>query len=132
MDEVSFKKSLAELTDQLLYSSETDYPFGIIEWNKKNLEEIKKTIIELYPADTSISTISGTEFFNSYIHNLEMSGDEVMIAIADRYKKLQSFIGINSNNFTVWKCGRIEIDIYITIETNDANIIVLKTTSIET
>lgn len=61
-----------------------------------------------------------------------MSGDDVMIAIAERYKKLQAFLATNAKGVSVWRFGSTEVGIFIVILTQEENVIVLKTTSIET
>ncbi|MEP7080127.1 MAG: nuclease A inhibitor family protein [Ginsengibacter sp.] len=132
MDLSTFKQSLIPLTDKLLYSSESDYPFEFVDVNNKNQQDFIQTIKALYPADAPSSTMTGSDFFNRTIHNLEMSGDDVMIAVAGRYKKLQSFLASNAQDVSIWRFGKTEVGIYIVIQTHDAGFAVLKTTSIET
>jgi hypothetical protein len=132
MDTLTLKKSIGALTDQLLYSSESDYPFEFRDLNKKSLGELQQAIEALYPADAPSSSMSGTDFFNRYIRKLEISGDDVMIAIAERYKKLQSFLATNTSDVLVWRFGKIEVGVYIVIQTKNAELLVLKTTAIET
>ena len=132
MDALNLKKSLVPLLDQLLYSSESDYPFEFLDLNKKSMDELQQSIKALYPADAPSSTMPGADFFNRYIHKLEISGDDVMVAIAERYRKLQSFLATNSKDVSVWRFGATQVGVYIVIQTTDSEILVLKTTSIET
>lgn len=132
MDTQTFKNSLAELTDKLLFNSESEYPFEILDWKKKSIEEVKQAITSEHTPDSPIASISGADFFNKIIRNLENSGDEEMLAVAERYKKLQSFLTANSKDVTVLRCGNIQVGVYIVSQTNGGEIVVLKTTSIET
>lgn len=132
MDTQTFKKSLVELTDQLLYSSESDYPFEILNWNKKSVEEVKQAITAEHAADSPITSMSCSDFFNKIIRNLENSGNDVMLSVAERYKRLKSFLTTNSKDVSVLRCGNIQVGVYIVAQTNGGEIVVLKTTSIET
>ena len=129
MDTITFKKSLAELSKDLLYSSESDYPFEILDWGKKDPQSLKAMMATL-PAP--VETVAVSDFFNRYIQKQEMSGDDIMKASGRRFNKLQSFIVSNSADVTVWRSGRIEVGIYIVITAKDGQVLVLKTISIET
>ncbi|MEO5967474.1 MAG: nuclease A inhibitor family protein, partial [Ferruginibacter sp.] len=107
-------------------------PFEILDWKIKSMEELKQKISSLYPEEPHISTISGSDFFNKIIHNLQISGDEEMLAVADRYKNLQSFIIDNSTEVSVLRCGKIQVGVFIVILTKSSEFIVLKTIAVET
>lgn len=60
------------------------------------------------------------------------SGDEAMAAVGRRYQQLQDFISKEMSSSTVWRCGKIEIGIYLVMITKDGHCLALHTTSIET
>jgi Nuclease A inhibitor-like protein len=126
MDQTSLKKNLAELTHDLLYSSESDYPFEIIDWENKKPAELKATLA------SPVNEISAENFFSRYINILQTSDDAVRQADAPRYKKLKDFIISNAASVTVWRSGKIEVAIYIVITAKDDHLLALKTTSVET
>lgn len=51
MDLATFKQSLIPLTDKLLYSSESDYPFEFVDANNQSQEAFIQSIKPLYSAD---------------------------------------------------------------------------------
>ena len=129
MDTASFKKKLIESTRLLLYSSESDYPFELLDLGKKESKQLQSYIASL-PAP--VEHISARDFFNKYINILEKNGDKEMKKIAERYKKLQNFLSTNASDVSVWRSGKIQVGIYILISTREGLTFVLKTTSIET
>ena len=129
MDTSTFKKSLAELSKNLLYSSESDYPFEILDWGKKDAASLN-AMMATWPAP--VEKVAFADFFNRYIQKQELSGDDVMKASGERLRKLQSFIANNSADVAVWRSGRIEVGIYIIITAKDGQVLVLRTISVET
>ena len=132
MDTTKFKKQLNVLTSHLLYSSESDYPFELLDWGKVEPDKIKLAIAAKHPAGSTLEAVPAKDFFSRYIHRQEMSDDEAMKDIAGRYKKLESFLLANAVDLIVWRCGRIEIGVYIVISLKNGHVLALKTTAIET
>lgn len=120
------QNNLHELTKDLLYSTESDYPFEVLDLGIKKPQDFKSSLA------APVEEISTDHFFTRYINILKSSGDPVKEADADRYKKLQSFINSNAAATTVLRSGRIEIAVYIIITGNDGHSFALKTISVET
>jgi len=132
MDTLVFKQSLAKQTDHLYFMSESEYPFEVLDWGKLTTDEIKAAVAGSYPPGAPIENIPAGAFFQKTIRNFQLSEDEQMKTIARRYKELETFISSNSSGATVWRCGKIEVGVFIVITAKDGTVIVLKTTSIET
>lgn len=132
MDALQLKKQISELTSGLLYFSESEYPFELLDWDGLKPDQVKNRILSGHPAGSAISEISTAEFFQKIIRNMHAGGDEAMSAVGARYQKLFDLIRQETSSSTVWRCGRIEIGIYIVMITKDDHCLVLHTTSIET
>lgn len=126
------QQKLSELTKDLFYMSESDYPFEIQTWQNVTSDDIKKHIAGLKDYGGVFETLPAHDFFKKIIDNLSNSGEEVLVQIAKRYEKLYDFLKGNSDTVKIWRCGRIEIDIYIVILKANQPTTVLRTTSIET
>jgi len=131
MDITSIKRSLAELTRGLQYSSESDFPLQLSDWGQKSPAAIQKKIAQSCKNGKAVS-FDATEFFDRYIKRLERSSDAVVAAGGAGYKALQEFLLTNSSSLEVWRCGIIRVDIYIVMTTANGHVLVLKTTAIET
>ena len=131
MNTIALKKSIATLITGLQYSSESDFPLELYDWGHKSPEAIKAAIAANHPGCIP-EAFSVTDFFNRYTQNLKLSNDMVMNSIADRYKKLQTFLTKNAASITLWRCGIRRIGIYIVVTAEDGKLLLIKTTSIET
>ncbi len=131
MDITGLKRSLAELTRGLQYSSESDFPLLLSDWGQKSHAAIQKKLAQACKKGKMIS-MAAPEFFDRYIKRLERSSDAVLASGAPRYKALQEFLATNSSSLEVWRCGTIRVDIYIVMTTANGHVLALKTTAIET
>lgn len=132
MNTNQLEQKLKDLTQGLFYMSESDYPYEVQYWGKVGEGEIKKHIAAIKDYGENITAVSAEEFFNKIITNLNLSGDEALAAMSQQYRHLFDFIKQNSSQLKVWRCGKIEIDIYITMLTESGKTLALKTVSIET
>lgn len=132
MDITSFKKNLSALADQLYFSSESDYPFEILDWGNISDNDIQKQILVKHPGVAGTESLAASTFFGKCIRNAQASGDEQMKVVASRYEKLQAFIQENAASVEVLRCGKIEVGVYIVMRTKKNEVVVLRTTSIET
>ena len=128
----NIKKELGSLISGLLYYSESEYPLEWLDWGSQKPDQIKATIIARHPAGSPVEQVSTDDFFHKIIRNMNNSGDASMTAVGGRYKMLHDFIRANSSSTSVWRCGKIEIGIYVVMNTRDGHCFVLHTTSIET
>lgn len=131
MDINAFKNSIVTSTNDLLYISESESPWVLEDLGHKTKEEIKRWISSLHNGEPAIE-VDAKDFFDRHITSQKMSGDEMMIVDADRYEQLYELLKSSSNEIQVWRCGKIQVGVYVVIITEDGQSLVLKTTSIET
>ena len=126
---MDIKNKLTALTTGLYFMSESDYPFKVLDWGMKKKDEIKKAVSTLHN-DAPVTLIPAGVFFEKIISNLEINDDEISKSFSIKYRDLYNFILENKFDCYVLKCGKIEVGVYIIIETE--TVFVLNTTSIET
>lgn len=132
MDLTTFKIELEKNIHGLLFSSESDYPFETIDWGQQSDVQIQQSIRSAHPSGQSIQEISLDALFSKQIQNRLRSGDEQEAATAKQFQRLQDFLASQGSPVRVWRCGRIEIGVYIVCRLADGHRIGLKTTAIET
>ncbi len=122
---------LTQATTDLLWSSESDYPFEIVTWEQGT--ELTPTALfsDLDDAKLSIESTTITELFAPVIA-VEDWYEDAELAIVDRYKALLQTIESNLSEVQVFRVGEIEIAIYIIGKTPTGDILGLKTLSVET
>jgi hypothetical protein len=131
MELANVKKQLIRLTEGLLYSSESDYPWMLEEPGNKSPTAIQQWISARHRGEIA-HALNAEDFFNRYIERLKKSGDKAMLADTDRYAQLLQFLKINTAKLQAWKCGNIQVGIYLILTIKDSRQLVLHTTSIET
>lgn len=122
---------LSQATTDLLWSSESDYPFEIVTWE----HEIDLTAAGLFSDSTDnhalIESISLIDLFAPVIA-VEDWYEVEELAQVERYKALLQIIEANLSDVQVFRVGEIEIAIYIVGKTPSGDTVGLKTVSIET
>jgi Nuclease A inhibitor-like protein len=122
---------LTQATTDLLWSSESDYPFEIVTWAQAT-EIIPTALFSNLDEDESlIESTTITDLFAPVI-TVEDWYKQTELAIVDRYKSLLATIETNLLEVQVFRIGEIETAIYIVGKTPAGDIIGLKTYSIET
>jgi hypothetical protein len=126
---------LKQTTADLLWISESDYPFQIVVWSNKEINSM------LFPdrIDDDIKVISLDDFFAPALKVEDWYGLEEL-ATVDRYKLLLETINANLTELKVFRIGSIlpgrgsakEIDLYIVGKTPSGDALGLQTTSVET
>jgi hypothetical protein len=126
---------LQQATVDLLWMSESDYPFQIVRWSDKEINSM------LFPdrTDEDIKMISLDDFFAPAL-KVEDWYETEELATVDRYKLLLEIIKSNLTELKVFRIGSIlpgrdsanEIDIYIVGKTPSGDIIGLQTRIVET
>ena len=127
---MDIENKLTALTTGLYFMSESDYPFKVLDWGIKNKDEIKNNVSTLHNDITPVTLIPASVFFEKIISNLEINDDEMSKSFSKKYRDLYNFILENNFDCYVLKCGKIEVGVYVIIETE--TVFVLNTTSIET
>jgi Nuclease A inhibitor-like protein len=111
----------------LLWLSESDYPFEIVSWDKG----IELTSLALFKDAKAVESSSLAEFFAPALV-VEDWYEAEELATVDRYKLLLQTIESNLTELQFFRIGSVEIDVYIIGKTPDGDMVGLKTTIVET
>ena len=122
---------LKQATVDLLWSSESDYPFEIVTWARGVEMSPPVLFSNLDYPNLAIESINLTDFFAPVLM-IEDWYEAEELAQIDRYTVLLDAIESNLTDVKVFRIGEIEIDIYIIGKTPDGDLVGLKTQSIET
>ena len=121
---------LKQATIDLLWSSESDYPFEIVTW-KQGVEMNPTALFSRGDdADRSIE-ITLTELFAPVL-TVEDWYEAEEIAQVNRYTELFHAIESNLAQVQVFRVGEVEIAIYIIGKTPNGDLVGLKTHVVET
>ncbi|MEX0270469.1 nuclease A inhibitor family protein [Leptolyngbyaceae cyanobacterium UHCC 1019] len=125
--------ALQALTQDLLWMSETDAPFEIIQWQNQSVQLTNEQLLKLtgHSLKTPIEILDLDNFFSAATIEQDWFGDEEK-ATAKRYQELASVLKQHLNQLKVYRVGAINIDIYIVGETESGEIIGLATEAVET
>jgi hypothetical protein len=118
---------LKQATIDLLWVSESDYPFEIVMWSNKEIDSM------LFPPcdDKEIKVISLNDFFAPALR-VEAWYEAEELATVDRYKLLFQTIESSLTEIQVFRIGIVEIDVYLVGKTPDGDVVGLQTKIIET
>lgn len=122
---------LKQATTDLLWSSESDYPFEIVSWELGIELTPTDLFSNIYDTDLAIESIPLTDLFEPVL-TIEDWYEDAELALVNRYTNLLDSINTNLSEVQVFRVGEVEIDIYIIGKTPTGDIIGLKTLSIET
>jgi hypothetical protein len=120
-----------QVTTDLLWSSESDYPFEVFTWERG--VELNSTALfsKLAKPNDSIETMTLTDLFAPVL-TIEDWYESDELALVNRYTDLLHAIDSNLSDVKVFRVGEVEIAIYIVGKTPDGDVIGLKTCAIET
>ncbi len=119
-----------QVTTNLLWSSESDYPFEVVTWARGvNLEPT--ALFNKSAPNDAIETITLADLFAPVLSIEDWYGS-AELALVNRYTDLYHAIESNLSNEKVFRVGEVEIAIYIVGKTPDGDIIGLKTYTVET
>ena len=126
-------QELQQATEGLLFMSESDYPFHIIEWDKQaeiTPEYLRSQTVAAKP-DTPVTRQSIDDFFRSATSEPQWKkGRE--LEIARKYKALVRLLKESLGNPVVYRVGEINITVYIVGMSQAGTWIGLKTQVVET
>jgi Nuclease A inhibitor-like protein len=122
---------LKQATTDLLWSSESDYPFEIVTWELGVELNPTDLFSNIYDTDLAIESITLTDLFEPVL-KIEDWYEQAELAQVDRYTNLLDSIDTNLAEVQVFRVGEVEIDIYIIGKTPTGDIVGLKTLSVET
>jgi hypothetical protein len=120
-----------QATTDLLWPSESDYPFEIVTW-ERGIELTPTALFsELEQPNISIETITLTALFNPVL-TVEDWYEADELAQVSRYIDLLQAIDSHLSDVQVFRVGEVEIAIYIVGKTPDGDVVGLKTYVVET
>ncbi len=120
-----------KVTTDLLWSSESDYRFEIVTWERG--VDLEPTVLfnKLAKPNDAIKTITLTDFFAPVLR-IEDWYAAAELALVNRYTDLLHAIESNLSDVKVFRVGEVEIAIYIVGKTPTGDIVGLKTYVVET
>ena len=122
---------LKQATTDLLWSSESDYPFEVVTWELGTELTSSDLFSNIYDTDLAIESITLTDLFEPVLM-IEDWYEQTELDLVDRYTTLLDSIGNDLSEVQVFRVGEVEIDIYIIGKTPTGEIVGLKTRSVET
>ena len=122
---------LKQATKDLLWSSESDYPFEIVSWELGIELTPTDLFSNIYDTDLAVESITLTDLFEPVL-TIEDWYEQSELDLVDRYTNLLDAINTNLVEVQVFRVGEVEIDIYIIGKTPTGDIVGLKTLSVET
>lgn len=125
---------LKSLTEDLLFTSESDYPFEIFIWELKtetvSIENVRQ-YLENMEENTLIETLTVEKILRSMSRSRPYYSAERKEK-ANRIKQIISFFDTQVADAKAFKIGEIERDIYILGIVSNEYVIGLKSISVET
>lgn len=108
-------KKISSASSDLLWLSESDYPFEAITFSQKDLPEMQEGILLKKldkQADTLVKKIEFEKFFQRATKEEDWHNTSDK-ATVKQYQKLVNLLQNNLHNLQVYLLGEIEIDVYI-------------------
>ena len=129
------RKLLAELSQAcngLMWLSESDYPWQVIDWQNEN-EIDRQTLLQHYEyhPQTRVSTKTLNSFFQNATTEQEWH-DEIERAEVKRYQNLYRWLENNLKDIQVFLVGEVEVDVYVLGRLSNNRISGLSTKMIQT
>ena len=125
---------LKSLTEDLLFTSESDYPFEIFVWELKTETITSENINQYIPTvreDTLIDLFVVEKILRVMARSRPYYAAERREK-ANRFKQIITFFETQVTDSKAFKIGTIERDVYIIGKIADSHIIGLKSISVET
>ena len=119
-----------QTTADLLWSSESDYPFEIVTW-ERGVDITPLTLFSKLAPDLSIEQITLADLFAPVL-TVEDWYEADELAQVQRYTELRHAIETNLTDVAVFRVDEVEIAIYIVGKTPDLDVVGLKTHVVET
>ena len=126
-------KVLQDLTNDLLWISETDAPFEVFNWESQSAKLTDQELLERthHPMDTAIETVSFDEFFAATTQDQDWFGMEEK-AVAAKYRLLVDLLRQHLSDLKVYRVGEVRIDLYVVGQMQTGEVIGLATQAVET
>ena len=122
---------LRQATVDLLWSSESDYPFEIVTWQHGTEPNPTTLFRDREQSDRSIATIPIADFFAPVL-TAEDWYEAAELKQVERYTELLHALESQLTDVMVFRIGEVEIAIYIVGKTPTGDLVGLKTHVVET
>lgn len=115
----------------LLWRSETDSPFEVTVLPSDHQSSTIDVVLGNYPEGTPVKVVSLDDFFRqSTIERAWFDSRE--LTLVKRYRNLRDLLETTLANLQVYRIGKVEMDVYLLGETEDKQVIGIKTKIVET
>lgn len=117
----------------LLWRSETDHPFEVtvLPANHQPSRVEKLLSSGRYPDNTPVAIVSIDDFFGQT--TVERAWfDSRELTLVERYRNLRDLLETTLENLQVYRIGNVEMDVYLLGNTEDNQVIGVKTRIVET
>ncbi|MGF1540354.1 MAG: nuclease A inhibitor family protein [Pleurocapsa sp.] len=131
LNERKLTERLQQLSEKLLWPSESDYPWETIALENVDDLEAKLLAIIDSPAETKIEIQELDRFFSRVTEEKDWYNEEE-IAQCKGYQNLVAFLKNHLKDIKVYRVGEIEVNCYILGKTESGAIAGLFTMSVET
>jgi hypothetical protein len=124
--------ALADASKDLRFLSETDAPFETFNWGKGGCRLTRATVRKLADAGPKarVKAVAFDDFFGPLTEEHDHTPEEA--ADVKKYKHLEAVVNDHLSDATVFRVGKITIDVYIVGKTKDGEWVGLKTKAVET
>jgi hypothetical protein len=124
---------LRRATDGLMYQSESDEPFEVVQWPDEGAPLDPERLLELtaHDSETPMDVLSLTEFFEDLMTEEDWQSDAER-AIARKYQALEHIFRTELRGSKAFWLGEIEVDIYVIGVTPEGDWVGVKTKAVET
>ena len=122
--------SLKQATTDLLWSSESDYPFEIVTW-ERGVDLTPTALFSHLEASVAIEQTTLSGLFEPVL-TVEDWYEVAELAQVSRYRDLLHAIESSLSDVRVFRVGEVEIAIYLVGKTPDGDVVGLKTHVVET
>jgi hypothetical protein len=125
---------LKQAADNLLMTSESEYPFEVFYWTGESQESLtNQKLLQLtrHPQETSIETVELDDFFRNCAQEKEWH-DETQKENVHKFQLLVKTLKENLTNIQVYRLGTINLDVYIVGATLSGDLAGISTKLVET
>jgi hypothetical protein len=119
-------------SNDLLFMSESEYPFEVFLWERVGLLTPEKVLQQTnHNQNTPVKVASLDDFFRVAVTEEDWHGEEEKETVK-RFQTLVEILKANLTNLQVYRLGEIEIDVYVIGQTPSGDSIGLSTKVVET
>ena len=133
-NEFDIPKKIKSLSQDLLWMSESDYPFDTFTWSNQEVKEVnEQNLLQKthHSLDAPVKIIDMEKFFGRATDEKDWYDSEER-ETAKKYQALVETLKQNLDNIQVYKIGDVEIDVYIVGQLKSGDWVGLSTKAVET